>query len=143
MALPGKDFKIQVNGASGSWNEVKAMSASPEMTRDQGEIPRFGDEGQRRIQLLQDNTLELEIDVDGSQPTGVADLEDSVQSGTPVEVEFSPDGNAPSGPTNVYAFMTLVESQSFEPSADSEQTQSYTLNNSDGNAVTTPNNFSP
>lgn len=142
MALAGKDFKIQVNGTSGTWNEVKAMSASPELTRDQGEIPRFGDDAQRRIALLQDNTVELEIDVDASQPTGVTDLQNSVQNETVVQVEFSPDGNASGGPTTVYAFSTLVESMSLDASADSEQTQSFTLNNEDGTTFSTSASFS-
>lgn len=147
MALAGKDFKIQVNGTSGSWTEVSISGdASPSISADLLDVTQFGDDAMRRIQGLVDTGLELTVYTDTGQSTNstgpVADLEDSVINGTEIQVEFSPDGNASGGPTDVYAFTGIVESEDFSSSVDSEQTKDYSIQNSNGSKVITSGTFS-
>jgi len=143
MAVPGKDFKIQVNGTSGSWNEVGASDAPPEITRELLDVTEFGDEFMRRIFGLGDVTLDVEATVDATSDTAFSDLDDGILSGTEIDVEWSPDGNASGGPTTVYAATFLVSSKSKSNAVDSEQTATFSLEYSaGGTGPTTSGTFS-
>lgn len=142
MGLPGSDFKVQANGASGNWNEVIAKSASPEMSRTQEEIPEFGDDGQRRLQLLQDNTQELVVNTKVSPNQAIEDLEDSVIQGGSVKLQWSPDGHASGGPTRVYEAEFYVESDGMDAESGSSQERTFSLNNAKG-TVSRVGSFSP
>lgn len=142
MSLAGKDFLIQVNGTSGAWNEVSvAFDASPSLDPDLLEVTPFGKEAPERIQGLVDAGMDLEVYTQESAPTAISDLEDSALNGTDVDVEFQPDGNG-NGNASVYAFTGLVASYDWSASADSDQTKSITIENSDGNKVTTSGSLS-
>lgn len=143
MALAGKDFKIQVNGTSGNWNEVQlASDASSSISAELLDVTHVGDEALRRIQGVVDAGIDFEFFNENSPSEAVTDLEDAALNGTEISVEFSPDGNASSGPTDVYDFEVKVASYEYSPEATGTQPTSVTLENSDGNVVGVSGSFS-
>lgn len=149
MSLAGKDFKIQVNNSdgSGSWNEVVvAIDASPSLTADLLDTTHFGDEAMRRIRGLIDAGLDLEINTEASPSDAVTDIRSAAldlnAEDETLDVEFSPDGNAASGGTEIIKFVAKVSSFDYAAAADGAQTISVTLENANGAKPTFPGSFS-
>lgn len=145
MSLAGREAKIQVKGTSGSFNEIAiSQEASIELTRDLYDTTSFGQDGMERgAEGPLDTSIDATIFTQASQPTGVTDLRDSALNGTEIDVEFSPDGNTSTGPTDVFAFKAKVSSYTpSDASVGSEQTTSATIENSDGTKVSISGTFS-
>lgn len=131
MALAGKDAELRLesfNFSGASQNKVlgvEVISSTLDLERDQAEIPHYGDEGQRRLYLLEDHSFELELAVDsqapGAGPDGLA--EDAMLNEHLVALNYAPDGTN----TKVYQLVTQVESVSVEGPADGEQTATISL----------------
>jgi len=143
MGLAGKDAKIQVKGTSASFTEITEvvstdLSIEPEMY----DVSGFSDEGIQRIKGIIDSGLDFEINTQASQGSGVTDLRDSALNGTAVEVELSPDGNTSGGPTDVFKFTGKVSTYEHSASVGSKQTNSGTIENSDGSKITIDSTFS-
>jgi len=144
MSLAGREAKLQINGTGGSWNELAiTRETSDELTRDLYETTKFGQDG---VERGAEGPVDFQIDITAlrpaSQPTAWTDLRDSILNGTEIDIEFSPDGNASGGPTDVVAAKVKAESKSGSASVGSEQTQECTVMNSDGNKPTYTGSFS-
>lgn len=145
MSEAGRQAKIQVNGTSGVFNELDiASEAAIELTNELFDTTRFGDEGIRRgAEGPLDTSIDITFFTQATQPTAATDLRDGALNGTEVQVEFSPDGNATGGPTDVFAFTAKVSSYApTDASVGSEQTTTVTLENADGTKVTVSGTFS-
>lgn len=146
MSLAGRDAKLQVNGTSGSWNELAITEeAALSLEQDLYETTSFGQDGvERGAEGPLDTSLEITFNTQASQPTAATDIRDSALNGTEVQFEFSPDGNTSGGPTDVFAFK--AKCSTYDPSdasVGSKQTTSATVENSDGTKVSVSGTFSP
>lgn len=131
MSTAGKDVLVQVNGTSGTWNEVDARDAPPELDKNELDVTTFGDEGQSRIAGLSDASVSLEVIYDDTSPTAQSDLIDSLENDTAIDVEISLDRNA--GSPIVVAFTGEVFSMSPDVTVDGEVTLTFEVMNNDGN----------
>lgn len=144
MSLAGREAKLQINGTSGSWNELAiTREASDELTRDLFETTTFGQDG---VERGAEGPVDFSIDItclrQASQPTAWTDIRDAILNGTEIDIEFSPDGNASGGPTDVVSASVKCESKSGSASVGSEQTQEATLVNSNGQKPSYGSTFS-
>ena len=145
MSLGSKDAKLQVNGTSGSWNELDITEeAALALERALYETTAFGDEGAKRgASGVLDTNLEVSFHAQANQPTAATDVRDSILNETEVEFEYSPDGNTSGGPTDVFAFSAKCSNYTpTDASIGSKQTTSFTVENSDGNKVSVSGTFS-
>lgn len=145
MSLAGRDAKLQVNGTSGTWNELAITEeAALSLEQDLYDTTTFGQDGMERgAEGPLDTSLEITANTQASQPTALTDIRDSALNGTEVDFEFSPDGNTSGGPTDVFEFS--AKCSTYDPtdaSVGSKQTTSATVENSDGTKVTVSGTFS-
>jgi len=138
MGLSGQFFKMQVNGSSG-WAFLDVdVDASPSITKNTSDITQHGDDGVRRLALQVDGTIDITVNASDSDPAIIQDLQDAALATTDaaskLDIEWSPDGHASGGPTDVYSMNVIVES--FDQSAPSDDAQQYdfSMSNADGNA---------
>lgn len=140
MGLKAEDALLQVNGNSGSWNEVSdaydtTVSVSPNMLEDTA----FGNDAPARIKGLIDGNIEISVRVSDSPSTAVQDLRDAATDANvkneSLDVEFAPDGQA-GATTTVVAFTAQPSELSFSASSGSAQEETYTLEVEDGSKPT-------
>jgi hypothetical protein len=149
MGLKAEDAKVQVNNADGSnsWNEVAVnFDATTTFSPNLLENTSFGDESPDRIKGLIDATSELTFRVDATASTAVSDIRDAALDANAadeeIQIEFSPDGNASGGPTDVIAFTAMPSDYSISASSGSAQERSVTLELSNGTKPSISSSFS-
>lgn len=141
MALAGKDAQLRLKTTTlSNATDLDVISSTLDEERDQSEIPQYGDEGQRRLYLLQDNTIEFEVDIDATAKAGIAIVENAIQDEDNVRVNYSPDGQG-GGPNKVYDFVGQIEALSYEIPSDDAQILTVTIINSDGNEMEIDSSF--
>jgi len=143
MSLSGQYFEMQIKrpDGDGSWYTLDvSVDASPSINKNNSDITEHGDTGVRRIELQADGSIDLTMNASASDASGIKELQDaSISTGAgndTIEVEYSTDGGASTGPTDVWDFVAIVES--FDKTAPSDDAQQYdfSLVLSDGNAPT-------
>lgn len=138
----GFQGKVQIDkGQTGSFTEVQGItSAPPEFSVEELDTTEYGDEGMRRLEGLEDGTVDIEVNFDDGD-SGQSDLLDAVQDGALVDVELSPNSRDSSATTIVFAWTCRVFSVSFDTSVDGKVTATFSLSNADGNTFGTSSSF--
>ena len=147
--LKSEDAKVQVNNpdGSGSWNVLDvnfdaSVNISPELLDD----VTFGDDAEAKIKGLIGASIELTFRTESSPDAAVEDLRDAALDNNArneeVQVEFSPDGEAPGGPTEVIAFTVMLSEYSLSASSGDSQERSVSGEISDGQKPEIKGSFS-
>jgi len=140
MSLSGQFFKMKIKRPDGddTWYDLDiSVEASPSISQNNSDVTQHGDEGVRRLELQIDETIDLTLNASQTDPDAVKELQDAAVSSGPqndsIEVEYSTDGRAATGPTDLWDLVTIVESFDKSAPADGEQQYDFSLALSDGN----------
>lgn len=149
MGLKAEDAKVQIQNSdnNATWSELSVnFDATTTFSPNLLENTSFGDESPDMIKGLIEATSELTFRVDASASSAVADLRsaalDQNAADEEIDIEFSPDGNASGGPTDVISFTAMPSDYSISASSGSPQERSVTLEISDGTKPTISSTFS-
>lgn len=138
MGLKAEDALVQIQNPDGNnaWEELAeahdvSVSVSPNLLDD----TTLGDTAPAQITGLIDGSIEITIRGTGAPSNAAQDVRDAATDANAdnesLDVEFAPDGQD-GGTTTVVAFTAQPSELTMEASSGSEQSESYTLEVSDG-----------
>jgi len=147
--LAGEDAKVQIQNTdgNGSWNELAVnFDATTTLSPNLLEDTTFGDESPAMIKGLIGASIDLTFRAEASASSAVADIRDAAldanATNEEIDIEYSPDGNTSSGPTDVIKFTAMPSEYSVSAATGDPQERTVTLEVSDGSKPTVGSSFS-